>query len=113
MNRLITFLSTLAIAVTIASLFLWIGTGRHFYTKYQVVETREVPVDSRDPLADAGFYDSETRVETVQKEEFHFGLLPTPQGMFDKHILSVLSLVTPAWLAYSLLLLGRRRFSGH
>jgi len=87
-----------AVALTATALGAWWITDRHYYTKYEVVEQVEVALDADDPLVLAGFYDERARVETVRRREFHLGLLPVPQGVFDKHALSVLTLVAPAWL---------------
>ena len=83
---------------TVGALGTWAGTGRHAYTKFQVVEERRVELPKDDPLVQAGFYDDPVKVETVIRDEFHLGLLPTPQGIFDKHLISVLTLVAPLWL---------------
>ena len=103
----------LAAAIITASLLIaWLATGRHYYTKYQVVESVRAPVDPDDPLAGTGFYDEESRIETVTKQEFHLGLLPTPQGLLDKHGLSVISILIPTWfcaLALAWWLRRRRR----
>ena len=105
----------IATVMTLAAVITWLATGRDFYTKYQVVETVEVPIDENDPLAQAGFYDDdEPRTETVTRDEFHLGLIPTPSGLFDKHALSVISIAAPPWgLAALLFVLGwmRRRKS--
>ena len=98
-----------AVASTVAVAIVWLATGAHFYTKYEVVERVEVPVESDDPLADTGFYESETRTEISVRDEFHLGLLPTPQGLFDKHLLSVTTVAVPLWvLAGVAVYFGRR-----
>lgn len=105
----------IATVMTLAAVITWLATGRDFYTKYQVVEIVEVPIDENDPLAQSGFYDDdEPRTETVERDEFHLGLLPTTTNPFDKHIVSVVSIATPPWgLAALLFVLGwtRRRKS--
>lgn len=100
-----------AAAVSITASSLWLATGRHYYTKFQVVEKVEVPVDEDDPFASTGFYDGSSVERTVSKDEFHFGLLPTPQGVVDRHALSVTSVVVPTWALCLVLVwrLGRRR----
>jgi hypothetical protein len=85
--------------VTLITLGLWIGTDRHFYTKFEVVETVSQTIDPDDPLAGTGFYDGETAEVTVTRSEFHLGLLPTPSGLLDKHALSVVSILGPTWVA--------------
>ena len=67
-------------------------------------------VDPNDPLVAAGFYDGSTNTQSTVRDEFRFGLLPTPQGVFDKHAVSVLTLVAPFWiLTLGLYWLNRRR----
>jgi len=83
--------------ISIGAVLLWQGTGGDYYTKFQVVEQVERKIDPNDPLAAAGFYDTESTVETVRRDEFRFGLLPTPSGLFDRHILAVLSVAGPFW----------------
>jgi hypothetical protein len=92
-------LRLIALAVIVSSLTLvtWMATGRHSYTKFEVVERVEVPVDASDPLAGTGFYDDASTQTTVKRDEFHLGLLPTPQGLLDKHALSVVSILAPTW----------------
>ena len=99
-----------AVALTAASLLLWQATGGDYYTKYEVVEKVARQIDPDDPLAQAGFYDTEARVETVTRSDFRFGLLPTPSGLLDKHMVSVASISGPVWgLALGLIWWGRRR----
>lgn len=100
------------LVATIATLAVWITTGRNYYTKFEVVERVEVSADPDDPLAGTGFYDDEEPgYETVRRGEFHLGLLPTPQGLLDKHAVSVVSILVPAWAVCLVLLwrFGRRR----
>ena len=87
----------IAVVISLATVGTWLVTGRHYYTKFEVVEqVRTTPGDD-DPLAGTGFYD-DARVETTERrDEFHLGLLPTPQGLLDKHILSVASILGPTW----------------
>ena len=91
-------LLVIAVVLTVAAFGLWLATGAHPYTKYQDVTRQELPTDEDDPFAEAGFYDGDTVTRTVKKNVFYFGLLPTPQGVFDKHALSVVSVVLPVWL---------------
>ena len=101
---------TVAVLISLVALGTWFATGRHFYTKYEVVETVAKPVDADDPLAGTGFYDDEEAVTaTVHKDEFHLGLLPTPAGLFDKHMLSVASILGVTWGVTVPLVLWRRR----
>lgn len=110
----------LALLITIATLATWLATDRAYYTKFQVVEQVEVEVEADDPLAGTGFFDEAedggpaTEVRTETRDEFRLGLLPTPEGLFDKHMLSVLSLAGPAWalVVVSALLDWRRRRKG-
>jgi hypothetical protein len=83
--------------ISIGAVLLWQATGGDYYTKFQVLEQVEKKVDPDDPLATAGFYDTESTVETVRRDEFRFGLLPTPSGLIDRHILAVLSVAGPFW----------------
>lgn len=88
----------LAALVTLATLIAWQMTGGDYYTKFEVIEQVETPVDQNDPLAAAGFYENASQTKTVTRPEFHLGLLPTPSGLFDKHALSVVSIVSPVWV---------------
>jgi hypothetical protein len=99
----------LAVVISIAAIIVWAITGFHFYTKYEVVEQIEVPVDPDDPFAGTGFFENETETKVVSRAEFHLGLLPTPQGLLDRHLLSVLTLVVPVWLAAALFFWLHRR----
>jgi hypothetical protein len=84
--------------VTLACVILWQATGGDYYTKYQVVEEVEAAVEENDPLAAAGFYEGDSNTTTETRDEFRFGLLPTPQGVFDKNAVSVASIAGPVWL---------------
>ncbi len=84
--------------MTVAALAIWQATGAHPYTKYEDVTREQVRTDVDDPFVEAGFYEGDTVKQTVRKDVFYFGLLPTPQGLFDKHALSVVSAVVPVWL---------------
>lgn len=94
MKRLVTF----AIVVTVAAVVTWQATGGDYYTKFETIEQIEKPIDPADPLAAAGFYDGDSQTETVIRKDFRLGLLPTPTGLFDKHMLSVASIASPVWL---------------
>ncbi len=83
------------IAVAIAAVATWRVTGGDYYTKFEVVETVERPVDPADPLAGTGFYEGDKMTETVRRKQFRLGLLPTPSRLVDKHMLSVVTLTTP------------------
>lgn len=96
MRRFVRIPTVLALAATIAALSVWGATGRHYYTKFEVVEKQQVAIADDDPLAGTGFYDDEA-TETVRRDEFHLGLLPTPQGLFDKHLLSVATILAATW----------------
>ncbi|MFH2035046.1 MAG: hypothetical protein ABIJ45_01485 [Candidatus Zixiibacteriota bacterium] len=82
---------------TLMVLIIWQATGGDYYTKYEVVKEVEEELDSSDPLVAAGFYENSTITKTVTLNEFRFGLLPTPQGLFDKHIISVVTILIPIW----------------
>ena len=95
--------------LTLASIATWMATGLHPYTKYEEITRVKEPVPLDDPFAEAGLYDGEA-FTTVRKHGFYFGLLPTPQRLFDKHVFSVLSVVLPVWsVVGSLTLIQRRR----
>jgi len=100
-----------AAIVTLATLVTWMATGRDYYTKYQVVEQVEVPIDQDDPFAQTGFQDDDKPLtETITRDEFHLGLIPTPSGLLDKHAVSVLSISAPPWgLAVLLFVMGWMR----
>jgi hypothetical protein len=99
-----------AALMTVFVLILWRATGGDFYTKFEVIAQVEKEIDPNDPLAAAGFYDGDSKTETISRSEFRMGLLPTPSGIFDKHIVSVVSVSIPAWvIAMSMLLVNRRR----
>jgi len=97
MSRFIIISLSLAVIVTLAALGAWAATERHYYTKFEVVEQVEMALDPDDPFADTGLFDDEPQMETVTRDEFHLGLLPVPQSLLDKHILSVMTLVGPVW----------------
>ena len=112
MSKTTNILLIASAVISIGAVLLWQATGGDYYTKFQVVEQVERKIDPNDPLAAAGFYDTESTVETVRRDEFRFGLLPTPSGLMDKHILAVLSIAGPFWgiAAISILVdLKRRR----
>ena len=95
--------------LTLASIATWMATGLHPYTKYEEITRVKEPAPLDDPFAEAGLYDGEA-FRTVRKRVVYFGLLPTPQRLFDKHVFSVLSVVLPVWsVVGSLALIQRRR----
>ena len=100
---------TIALSVTVASVVLWQATGGDFYTKYQVVEQVQQQIDPADPLAATGFYEDEAKFTTVIRDDFRFGLLPTPSGLWDKHLLSVVSISGPLWVLVLVTLWWSRR----
>jgi hypothetical protein len=87
-----------AALVTVTCLILWLATGSHAYTKFTVVERVEIEPDPDDPLSGTGFYDDDAGYTIETRDSFHFGLIPTPQGIFDKHMLSVVSIAVPVWV---------------
>jgi len=89
---------TVAVLITLSCVVLWQATGGDYYTKYEVVEQVETEPDPNDPLVAAGFYDDAAQTETVVRDEFRFGLLPTPQGLLDKHALSVVTITGLSWV---------------
>jgi len=99
-----------AITLTLISIVAWQATGGDWYTKFEVVEQVESPLNPNDPLVVAGFYDNDTVTKTITREEFRFGLLPTPSGLLDKHAVSVISIAAPPWaLALAILWYQKRR----
>ncbi len=109
MARLTKITFVAAVMITLAALFTWQLTGGDYYTKYEVVEQVEKTLDPDDPLVAAGFYEGTTATETVARKDFRFGLLPTPSGLLDKHVASVVSISSPFWvLGLGLLFLNRR-----
>jgi hypothetical protein len=109
MARLTKITFGVAVLITLAALFTWQLTGGDYYTKYEVVEQVEKPLDPNDPLVAAGFYEGSTTMETVARKDFRFGLLPTPSGVLDKHAASVVSVSSPLWLVGLGLLFWNRR----
>jgi hypothetical protein len=110
MSRISKVSLILALVVTVASLVTWQATGGDWYTKFEVVEQVELKPDASDPLAAAGFYDGDAVTRTESRDEFRLGLLPTPSGLLDRHILSVATLSGPFWmLGLAATWLGRRR----
>ncbi|HSR53860.1 MAG TPA: hypothetical protein VLV83_23785 [Acidobacteriota bacterium] len=95
------------LAVSVAAITAWSATGRDWYTKFQVVEVREMAVDPDDPFAGTGLYDGTTKTEVESRDEFRLGLLPAGGG---KYLISVSTIVLPPWAALvALWLLGLRR----
>ena len=87
-----------AIIISASSLITWQMTGAHAYTTYHLNETIQVELDPNDPLVQAGFYgDDKTKDSLVVSKGLHLGLLPTAQGIFDKHVFSVASISGPIW----------------
>ena len=87
-----------ASAVTLAAIVVWQATGGDYYTKFEVVEEADAKVDPDDPLASTGFYEGDSVKQVMTRDEFRLGLLPTPEGLFDKHAVSVASITGPVWL---------------
>jgi hypothetical protein len=98
-----------ALLHTVGALGVWAATGGHPYTKFKVVETVEEEVAADDPLAQTGFYEGSTQERTIEREEFHLGIFPTPQGLFDKHLISVVTILVPIWGVFGLLAWRSRR----
>ena len=97
------------LTLTVLILILWQITGGDYYTKYQVVEEIEKELDQSDPLVAAGFYQSSTVTETIVKDEFRLGLLPTPTTLFDKHSIAVTTIIAPVWFISAIIFFYRRR----
>ncbi len=83
--------------VTVATLITWQATGGDSYTKYQVVEEIERKLDADDPLAGTGMYENDIIKETIKRDEFRLGLIPTPNGLLDKNAVSVATVLAPVW----------------
>lgn len=98
MTKTTTVIFGITILVTIAAVVTWQITGGDYYTKFELVEEVEKQIDPDDPLAGTGFYDGDTLTETVTRKGLRFGLLPTPSGLLDKHMLSVVSVASPLWV---------------
>jgi hypothetical protein len=98
MGRIANALIVVSLLVTVAALVTWRVTGGDYFTKFEVVEEIERLVAPDDPLAGTGFYDNDTQRTTDVRKEFHLGLFPLASGLFDKHWLSVSSVVTPFWV---------------
>jgi hypothetical protein len=75
-----------------------------------VVERSTHEVDAADPLAGTGFYDDDSATEDiVVRNAFRLGFLPTPQGLFDKHMISVSSILAATWGLWLIAWRVRRR----
>ncbi len=109
MNPLLKTFTVLAVGITLATVGTWLVTGRHYYTKFEVVEQVRTTPEDDDPLAGTGFYDDAGVETTERRDEFHLGLIPTPQGLLDKHILSVVSILGPTWALPLFLFWARTR----
>jgi len=103
---------------TAGALGLWAATNYHAFTKFQVVERVLVEPAEDDLFAGTGLFDGQDdkpAYRTVERDSFHFGLFPTPQGLFDKHMASVLTVSAPPWiLAFGIFgfMVWRRRRGG-
>lgn len=97
MNKTMKKIGLIAAFITVATLVTWQATGGDAYTKFEFTEEVERKLDDNDPLAGTGFYDNDIVKETVTREEFRMGLIPTPAGLLDKHAISVLTIVGPTW----------------
>jgi hypothetical protein len=98
-----------SVLLTVAALAVWGGTGCHAYTKYQVTEMVPVEVADEDPFAGTGFYEGAEIMEVRSRDEFHLGIFPVPQGLWDKHALSVLTVAAPPWAILGLVAWRVRR----
>lgn len=87
----------IATIATIVTIVVWLATGRHYYTKFTTIERIPTRIDVDDPLLETGFYDNTMPLTTVRHDDFHLGLLPVPQELFDKHIVSVVSILGAVW----------------
>ena len=100
----------ITIGLTLMVIATWLIAGGDYYTKYEIVKEVVKELDQSDPLVAAGFYDNTTTTETVTINEFRLGLLPTPSGLFDKHVIAVVTLLSPIWfIAFVTLFLQRSK----
>jgi len=112
MKSIIRTLLIAAVLLTVGVLFVWHFTGGDYYTKFEVIEEVEEKLDPSDPLVAAGFYENDTATKTISRKEFRLGLLPVPQGIFDKHAVSVLTILFLIWgLAASFIWIFRRQMT--
>ena len=109
MKKKLTISLVISTVMTLITLLLWAGTGGHYYTKYEIVQKKKVPVSADDLLAGTGFYDGEEQTILIHRNEFHFGLFPTPQNLLDKHIFSVATFLIPVWGISGVLIYLNRR----
>lgn len=110
MNRFTKATILAAAILTVVAIITWRATGGDYYTKFEIIEQVEKEIAADDPLAAAGFYEGDTRIETVRRDGFRMGLLPTPAGIIDKHAISVASISIPSWTAaFILIWINRRR----
>ena len=86
----------ISLVASVAAVTVWASTGRDWYTKFHIVEVRQAAVDSEDLFAATGLYDGDTQIRVEQRDEFRLGLLPSGA---DKHLISVITIVLPLWLA--------------
>jgi len=98
----------LATGATVALLGLWLYTGRAVFTHFQLVGQQSSAVGEEDPLAATGFYGADSVTRVTLRDEFGFGLLPAG-GPFDRHVVSVTTMVIPIWILTSYGLWRRRR----
>jgi hypothetical protein len=99
------------LAITVAAVVTWQATGGDYYTKFEVIEEVEKEIDPDDPLAGTGFYEDDKQTETVVRKDFRLGLLPMP-SIFDKHMMSVVTVVAPFWVLTLVGFLWTRRGTG-
>lgn len=92
----------IALCSTAATLALWLSTGARGYTTFHMIELVEPTPGDDDLFANTGLYD--TSVQSVRETRgFRLGLVPTPRGLLDPHILSVLTLLALVWAPFALL----------
>ncbi len=108
MTPLLLRLTTMALLLSALTIGLWVGTGRHAYTAFESIEIVAHAPDDDDPFAATGLYDDAVPTSVRTTATFRLGLIPTPQHLFDRHLLSVLTLLPLSWAPAILLVLGRR-----
>jgi len=109
MNLLKNNTTFISVGLTLIIFAVWLITGGDYYTKYEMVKEIEKELDPSDPLVAAGFYKDNKIIEIVTIDEFRLGLLPTPSGVFDKHIVAVVTLIGPVWFITFIIFLVQRR----
>lgn len=102
-------LAAIAMIVTVIAAALWVATGRHTFTKYESIEEESFTPAPDDPFAAAGFYDGDAMSRASRVDAFHFGLLPAAGSLFDKHLVSLITVALPFWAVAVVVSMRRHR----